>query len=438
MKTLAICFTLLLAGTPALAQSNCGLTRTASIDLNFDNAGGVYVPMKISGTTVNLLVDTGGAGSMLTDKAVDALKLDRIMMDRSTWLVMFGGEVLKYYAQPRDVDLGGLHAPSLRMVIVPVGHQPNFDGTLAPDILRLYDVDFDFANAKLNLFSQDHCPGAVVYWTKNAYAQIAFHVDRDGHIQLPVEVDGHTLGAAFDTGSSESVMSLDLAERLFDLDEKSPNLKAISNLPLHTYRYSFKTLKFGGVTVGNPDILLVPNSVSRIRDKFILGMGILRQLHLYIAYKERNLYVTAATADQHPGPAHLANLDGHSDLPVSLHCTDPAVEGQFVADGPEGFLTAKMTFAINSDPASGAVQVNPGRNAVCTVRAKKGTVISSSSFDIDSGSAALSRELLKHVQIEEEVAGDKAGADGKAFVFTVKATDSTRGKLVLDFPVRYR
>jgi hypothetical protein len=262
-------------------------------------------------------------------------------------------------------------------------------------------------------------------------------MDKVGHIEIPIQVDGHTLTAEFDTGSSQSVMSLEVAHRLFDLDEKSPDMKAVSNSAPYVYRYPFKMLKFGDVTVSNPDILLIPNNVSQTRGKFILGMGILRQLHLYIAYGERKLYATAATADQHAGPADLAKLDERSDLPVSLHCTDPAVEGQFVADGPEGFLTAKMTFAINSDPASGAVQVSPGRNAVCTVRAKKGTVISSSSFDIDSGSAALSRELLKHVQVEEEVAGDKAGADGKVFVFTVKATDSTRGKLVLDFPVRY-
>jgi predicted aspartyl protease len=439
MKTLAICFILLLAASPALAQSNCRLARNASIDLNFDNAGGVYVPMKISGTTVNLLVDTGGAGSMLTDRTVDALKLERIKMDRSTWLQMFGGEVLKYYAQPRDVELGGLHAPSLRMVIVPVGHHPNFDGTLAPDIMRLYDVDFDFANAKLNLFSQDHCPGAVVYWTKDAYAQIEFHVDRVGHIELPIEVDGHTLSAAFDTGSSESIMSLDLAKRLFDLDEKSLDFKAISNLPLHTYRYPFKTLKFGGVTVNNPDILLVPNSVSHVGDKFILGMGILRQLHLYIAYKERKLYVTPASADSATSLGVAANSSEAPAFPVSLHCNNPAMEGQFTSDGPDGFVTARMTFDINTTPAAGAVRVTPGTNSVCTVRAKEGFVIRSASFAIDSRDtdAAITRELLKHVEITEEVAGDSRPGT-KAFVFTVKATDATRGKLVLDFPVSYR
>jgi hypothetical protein len=84
--------------------------------------------------------------------------------------------------------------------------------------------------------------------------------------------------------------------------------------------------------------------------------------------------------------------------------------------------------------------VRPGSSAVCTVRAQKGTVISSSNFEIDSADAdaGLVRELLKHVELTEEVNGDSATQEGKAFVFTVKAKDGTSGRLVLDFPVSYR
>jgi hypothetical protein len=48
--------------------------------------------------------------------------------------------------------------------------------------------------------------------------------------------------------------------------------------------------------------MLVPDKVSGTArfghsdPTIILGMGILRQLHLYIAYREKNLYVTPASA----------------------------------------------------------------------------------------------------------------------------------------------
>ena len=66
-------------------------------------------------------------------------------------------------------------------------------------------------------------------------------------------------------------------------------------------RYPFKLLTLQGVAVNNPDLVLVADDASKVmggyrEPKLILGMGILRQLHVYIAYKERNIYVTTATA----------------------------------------------------------------------------------------------------------------------------------------------
>jgi hypothetical protein len=159
-------------------------------------------------------------------------------------------------------------------------------------------------------------------------------------------------------------------------------------------------------------------------------MGILRQLHLYISYGEEKLYVTAASVDRNTPPA---NADTSNLLPppnpVSLQCTDPAVEGQFQPDGPDGAVTAKMTFAINSVPASGAVHVAPGSDAVCTIHANKGAVIASSTFALDPAvlGTDLGRELLKHVQIDERIAGDNTKPETKAFVFTVKTRVAPKG-----------
>jgi predicted aspartyl protease len=283
---------------PAAAAEQCRLVRQASVDMKFDSVGGVYVPMTISGQKANMLIDTGGTTSMLSQTLVDALKLNHMPISRRMRVEMYGGLMIDYYAQPQDIDFGGLHADELTMLIFPgkkLGAEE--DGALAPNILRLYDADFDFANAKFNLFSQDHCPGAVVYWTKDTYARVSFTVDRNGHIEVPTAVDGQPVKAAFDTGASRSFLSLETAERLFNFDEKSPLLKPLNDTgDSHAFRYPFKTLTFEGVTVDNPDIVLVPDSVSHTKEKLILGMGILRQLHLYIAYNEKMLYVTPASA----------------------------------------------------------------------------------------------------------------------------------------------
>jgi hypothetical protein len=81
------------------------------------------------------------------------------------------------------------------------------------------------------------------------------------------------------------------------------------------YRYAFKTLTFEGVTVGNPNIEILPNVMNRNADQshkmntniernsddvalpvVIVGMDVLAKLHLYFAFKERKLYITEAAA----------------------------------------------------------------------------------------------------------------------------------------------
>jgi hypothetical protein len=86
-------------------------------------------------------------------------------------------------------------------------------------------------------------------------------------------------------------MSLEKAEDLFDIDEKT--------MTEHKGHYPFKTMSFGSVSVSNPDITLVSEKKSKMLNwggpRLLLGMGILRRLHLYISYKEETLYVTPAT-----------------------------------------------------------------------------------------------------------------------------------------------
>jgi hypothetical protein len=52
------------------------------------------------------------------------------------------------------------------------------------------------------------------------------------------------------------------------------------------------------VVVNNPQITLVPDRDARMGPDppdMIIGITILRQLHLYIAYREKYMYVSAAT-----------------------------------------------------------------------------------------------------------------------------------------------
>jgi hypothetical protein len=161
---------------------------------------------------------------------------------------------------------------------------------LSPDLLWAFDVDFDFAAGKVSLFSQEHCPGQVVYWTHDPHAEIPFTMDTFNRIKIDVQLDGKDAIAFLNTNAVTSTITQEAAKGFFGIDETA--------VLRNNGTYQFKTLTMQGVTVNNPILRLISGGTfkSEARPVLQLGMGVLRQLHFYIAYKEKNLYVTPATA----------------------------------------------------------------------------------------------------------------------------------------------
>lgn len=298
---LAAALTWACIAAPARADETCQLQRVVKLDMSTTRDGHVSVPMTIGDKTVRMLVDTGGVVSMLTPPVVSELDLSPQIIPLSR-LRQYGGFVIDHYVTAHDVSLGGLKTSKLDLLVMPEhGYAPDIGGLLAPDIMRRYDVDFDFANATLSLFSQDHCEGRVVYWTHDPYGVVDISLNEFGQMTVPVMLDGKEIRAAIDTGAYHSAASLETIQDEFGIDDKNADLRLIphENPSRPRYRYPFKTLSFQSVTINNPDLVLVPDSQSKQSSeapKILLGINVLRQLHLYVAYGERKLYVTPAAA----------------------------------------------------------------------------------------------------------------------------------------------
>src|SRR4051812_34858047 len=159
----------------------------------------------------------------------------------------------------------------------------------------------------MNFFPPDHCPGHVVYWPHPALGITPMSF-RDRHIRLPVQIDGKELRAEIDTGATNTVMMAGAAKRLFDIVPETPG-----NVPLNTQGMAaafgrvFSTLDFEGVAVHNAHIIIVPDllgskdpsngfrtnsHIKKVDDdvdraELLIGMNILKKLHLYIAFEEK-------------------------------------------------------------------------------------------------------------------------------------------------------
>jgi hypothetical protein len=220
-----------------------------------------------------------------------------------------------------SLTLGTLSASDMVFMLAPGGSpiSDNADvaGILGPDILQHYDVDIDFGSGKLNLMSQDHCEGKVLYWKADAVAVVPMRLMNSGHIQMPVMLDGQQVMAVLDTGAYNTTLTLPVAQATFGLKPGSADTPLTGQLPdrpvAATYHHVFKSLGFEGIAVNNPDIDIIPDFLKQVTtenatpetgshliapkanetaESMLLGMDVLRHFHIYIAYKENKVYIT--------------------------------------------------------------------------------------------------------------------------------------------------
>jgi predicted aspartyl protease len=316
----------------AWAADDCPpLTTITSVEMKLGDDDRPYVPVKINDASKSLLIDTGGFFTELSESAAEELHLNA----RRTRVLLVGvsGDTTQLAASA-SLAMGNLRAEHMDFMLMPSVHELASDvkdaaGILAPNFLRPYDADFDFGGNKFNLISQKHCDGKVVYWPADSVAVVPVDVKPDGHIVVPVELDGEKLDALLDTGASTSVLNLEVAEGTFGLKPGSSEMPVAGNLfgkaEIATYSHRFKSLSLEGLSISNPTLRVIPDLVrtkmldphdslegeTRIKSPdvqtglghMILGMDILRQLHVYVAYKEEKLYITPAKTAAGPGAA---------------------------------------------------------------------------------------------------------------------------------------
>jgi hypothetical protein len=90
-------------------------------------------------------------------------------------------------------------------------------------------------------------------------------------------------------------MGLRTAQKLFGWNDNFAGLKSVAgNSRLSTY--TFKSIAFNAVSIANPEIVI--QSKADEWPDLILGMDVLRQLHIYIDYSSEKLIVAPAVEDK--------------------------------------------------------------------------------------------------------------------------------------------
>jgi predicted aspartyl protease len=302
---IAACLVATSLALPAQGQTKCQRYRLASLAMSVDRAGRPTVQAKVNGQDIPFLVDTGGLDSELAYETVEKLKLRKMPLEVYARTYNAYGQAAIYKTVADTFSIGAMAGTAWPFLVASehdpaMGSSAGVGGLLGPDILSKYDVEFDFAAGKFNIFAHNECSGRVAYWTMQPFVAIPFHMD-GYHIFAPAKLDGKTVDVLIDSGASVSVMSSNSAEE-HGIDKSK--LKRVEGAigDDEYYTYPFKVLDLNGLTIVNPDVVVMPEKTAALHNLqepnpvVVLGVNVLRQLHLYIAYREKVLYLTQADA----------------------------------------------------------------------------------------------------------------------------------------------
>ena len=291
---------------PAFGAEDCTLTKVSEMQLAFDAGGRPLVPVALNGRERYLLVDTGGVYGTLDRATADALGLESRSGGMS--LMNIAGETSDEFVIVDAFQFGDLHLYDRPFVIQPGSERGDSEihpvGTIAPDILADHDINFDFGSNVLDIFLQNRCEGRVLLQAPRAV--VPFELDNGFHITFPIVLDGVELTALLDTGASGSTLNRVVAEREFGLDfsgEDAVQIGVLGEDNEEVYRHTFGEMRLGEIEVREPTLTVLPDLMVSGLGRFfgatrlpeiIVGMSVLSDMHIYIAYGERKLYIAEA------------------------------------------------------------------------------------------------------------------------------------------------
>jgi hypothetical protein len=300
------------------AKTTCGLKRYASLDMSV-SPGLVKIPVLVEGTPAWMTLNIQSSMTVMWKDDANRMNLSRRMIPGNAE-VRFGAQRISEYAIARSFKLGEAEFQKSEFLVVPEATRyidpadPTI-GALGLDFLGRMDFELDFKNKKMNLFSQDHCPGEGVYWA-DTYAASPLRRGKLGNAYLPFELDGKKIQAALSTGTEMTSLPTSLTRRMYGFDEHSPGIEIEKDAAGQIKaQYRAMAITAPGLILNNTRVRLLtqsptcrlnvnsgPDSAAQYVDclgddaPMRIGLGVLEKLHLYFAMKDNFVYYTAADA----------------------------------------------------------------------------------------------------------------------------------------------
>jgi len=258
---------------------------------------------KINGVPARFIIDTGSFWSMISPAA-----RARFHLPAGPWLGVrlhgVNGSSAARIASVRTFEFLDVPFRRAKFLVGGNAYRSGAVGLLGGKLLRLQDLELDFARGRMRFVKARHCPGVpLAYWAQRLKEPIgvvrlrrtsSHHPYLIGH----AAINGKRIRVLFDTGASRSVLTLRAARRA-GITPSSPGVKwlgkfggGIGKRWINSWIAPLATFRIGDEEIENTHILVSAIHMPGLSVGMILGDDFFLSHRVLVAYRRRRLYFT--------------------------------------------------------------------------------------------------------------------------------------------------
>jgi hypothetical protein len=311
----------------AHCEEPCKLGLIAELPVTFAPAGGVLVPVTVSGKEAWMLLAMNSGISGVFPAAVEplGLELQRLKADARTGshlrkdadVIKSGHKDLNNYVKFESMQLGPVPLKGFEAIVSEDGPQslPIFRGRpiigrIGSSLFKQFDTELDLAHGVIRIFRANHCANPPVYWASD-YTTIPMTYDVAGTLTFTINLDGKKIRSSFATDTGRALLEERATSRYFGFKPDAPDLDHETMPNGRSVAIRLMSLSAAGVTVNNARVQLYarPDTLCNLGHAtdgaiayencfnvtpFALGADLLKRLRLIIGSERNEIYVTAA------------------------------------------------------------------------------------------------------------------------------------------------
>jgi len=294
------CWALSLAICPLLASAKCRLNKVIELPITMSGMRPTFTAI-INGADARFTLDSGAFYSMISSATAAQFQLRLRPGPYGLKVKGVGGSTDTSLATVKVFTLAGIPLHDVDFLVGGSEIGGDSIGLMGQNLLEKWDVEYDFARGVVRLFKADDCKHTLLaYWTTPgqdlSMMDISHTTPWEPHTTGTAFINGAKIVVMFDTGATNSVLSLKAAARA-GVRPDTPGVvddgysSGIGRSRVKTYIAPFSSFKVGdGEEVKNARLRIA--DIDLDEGDMLLGADFFLSHHVFVSNSQHRLYLT--------------------------------------------------------------------------------------------------------------------------------------------------